>query len=130
MQPKGVRYGGRKKGTPNKITLDLIANLKAEGFDPAAKLIETHALAMIEFQRASDIHDAIQSKRIDYKMIPLSHDSASAYLTVAQNACKELMKYSYPQRKAVEHSGKDGVDLFQSFNDMVRNVVAKGGLKE
>ncbi len=31
---------GRKKGSVNKITLDLIETLKAKGFDPAAFQVE------------------------------------------------------------------------------------------
>ncbi len=33
-QPKGVRYGGRAKGTPNKTSLEIADKLAALGCDP------------------------------------------------------------------------------------------------
>lgn len=39
--PKGhARYGGRQKGTPNKVTRDLFAKLEEKSFDPWAEMIE------------------------------------------------------------------------------------------
>lgn len=32
--PKGERYGGRKKGTPNKRTAKLVAKIESEGITP------------------------------------------------------------------------------------------------
>lgn len=121
--PKGhKRYGGRSVGAPNKITLDLIKTLQTEGFDPAAELVRTHALAMIEFERQAEIHDAIQEKRASLEMVPINHGEGAAYLSIAQNACKDLMRYCYPQRKAVELTGKDGADVFESFTQMMKRL--------
>ena len=63
--------GGRKKGTPNKKTKELIEILGA--FNPAEKLVEIF-------------------KETDDKDLKAS-------------IAKELMKYVYPQRKAVEMTG-------------------------
>ena len=62
---------GRKKGTPNKKTKELIEILGA--FNPAEKLVEIF-------------------KETDDKDLKAS-------------IAKELMKYVYPQRKAVEMTG-------------------------
>jgi len=116
------KTGGRKAGTPNRLTLDLIETLQEKGFDPAAELIRVNIEAWKEYNRASEIFDAIQDKRIAYDLVPLTESEASTYLKIAQDSAKDLMKYVYPQRKAVELSGQNGKDLFQSFNDLVMKV--------
>jgi len=67
-----IKTGGRKKGTPNKRTADIIERL--EGVDIVGELL----------------HIAKTSKKEDTKVI----------------VYKELMKYVYPQRKAVEIAGE------------------------
>ena len=116
-QPK---TGGRKKGTPNKITLDLVALLEEQGFSPAAKLVENHALAMKEYERAAEIFDAIQDKRADYKLVPLHNDNACNYLKLAQGAASDLMSYVYPKRKAIEHTGAGGANLFDTLAELYK----------
>lgn len=122
----GKKTGGRRAGTPNKnshaLRLDLLETLRAHGFDPAAELIAVYKDARTEYERAEEIHEAIQEKRADYKMIPLSDSSGSEYLRIAKDAAKELMRYTYPQLKAVELTGQGGADLFQSFADLARQV--------
>lgn len=39
MQPKGVRYGGRKKGTPNKATADVKALAQVHGPEAIRTLV-------------------------------------------------------------------------------------------
>lgn len=106
----GERRGGRKKGTPNKITLDLIQTLQAKGFDPAAELVKTHAEAMKLYRK---------------KMKDDRGWGAGPALDIAQRCASDLMEYVYPKRKSVELTGAQGADLFQSFNDLVREI-AKG----
>ena len=65
---KGERRGGRKKGTPNKRTADIVERLK--GVDIVGELLE----------------------------IARTTEKEETKVTVY----KELMKYVYPQRKAVE----------------------------
>ena len=63
---------GRKKGTPNKKTKELMEILGS--FNPAEKLMEIYNSTEDEQLKAS--------------------------------ICKDLLKYVYPQRKAVEMSGE------------------------
>lgn len=70
---KGERRGGRKKGTPNKKTSELMQILGS--FNPVEKLKEI-------FARTED--DALQAK-----------------------ICLDLLKYLYPQRKAIEMNAED-----------------------
>lgn len=71
--PKGVRHGGRQKGTPNKRTQDLKDRIEALGCDPLAAMVQIG-------------EDAMQSG-----------DNALAF-----SVFKELMQYIYPKRKAIE----------------------------
>lgn len=79
--PKGhKKYGGRKKGTPNKNSLSLQQKLDAfdngAGFDPIAEVLNLYTLIHADN--------------------PL----------VAVKILTELMQYIYPKRKALEHSGE------------------------
>lgn len=80
MGKKGLKTGGRKKGTPNKMTLSLQEKLAAfedgRGFDPV-----TEALTLYTLIYADNPLVAVK--------IPLT-----------------LMEYIYPKRKAIEHSGE------------------------
>lgn len=74
--PKGVRYGGRQKGTPNKNTKDIQAKLEALGCDPIIGMVEIAAEARL-----------------------------TGDLNLAGSMYKELAQYVYPKRKAVEVQG-------------------------
>lgn len=74
--PKGVKYGGRTKGTPNKNTSDIQAKLDALGCDPIQGMAEIAA----EARRNGD-------------------------LNLAGTMYKELAQYVAPKRKAVEVQG-------------------------
>jgi len=73
----GKKYGGRKKGTPNKNTQDLLDMIESTGcVHPIQGMAEIAVIAMSE--RNYDL---------------------------AQVCYKELAQYVAPKRKAVEHSG-------------------------
>jgi hypothetical protein len=121
----GERRGGRQKGTPNKTTLALMETLEREGYNPVAELIEVARKAAKEYARAEEMHDAIQARRAERGMIPLSESTAQTYLTIMEKCASDLLPYLYPKRKAVEISGVDGQDVFKSFADMVKEVAGK-----
>jgi len=68
---KKPENSGRKKGTPNKKTKELMEILSS--FNPAEKLIEIY--------------------------------NSTDNLELKAGICKDLLKYVYPQRKAVEMTG-------------------------
>jgi hypothetical protein len=105
--PKGKKCGGRKKGTPNKITFELIETLRAKGFDPAAELVQVHYEAM-KLYRA--------------KVKDNKGWGAGPALDTACKAASDLMEYVYPKRKSVELTGAEGANLFQSFTDLVKQI--------
>lgn len=101
------------RGLPKQTTqmrLDLIETLKQKGFDPVAALIEIH-------------HDA--RKHYKQRLKTANGFGAVGAMGVAREAASGIMEYVYPKRKAVELTGAEGADLFQSFNDLVREI-AKG----
>ena len=78
---KNLKTGGRKKGTPNKKTLEVQKLLAASDFDPIAAMIKISQQAMTD----------------------------KNYLLAGQMA-KELAQYVYPKRKAIEHINKEDID--------------------
>lgn len=88
---------GRKAGGKNKLgptALDLIETLRVRGHNAAAAQLEVYILAIKQ-----------------YKKIISSGSSfgAASFLAIAEKANSELLKYIYPQRKAIE--GADGAAL-------------------
>lgn len=75
----GKKFGGRKKGTPNKKTQGVAEKIEALGCDPIKGMIEVANLAL-------------QDKD----------------LALAGNMFKELAQYIAPKRKSVEVSGPNG----------------------
>lgn len=103
---------GRAVGTPNKDTTELINLLREKNFDPAAKLVETYQEAMEIF------HDlANSSSAFDRMAAPRALQNAVA-------SASTLMKYIYPQRKAIDING--GQDVFKSLADIFAKAATKG----
>jgi len=74
----GERRGGRKKGVPNKTTLDVAQRIKALGCDPIEGMVRVAQMAM-----------------------------ESNELNIAGNMYKELAQYVAPKHKAIEFGFKN-----------------------
>lgn len=98
----GERRGGRQKGTPNKKTQDLQALLEKIGVTPGELMGRIAKGEAIEALHVLDREAGITDKK------------RKVYPTVdqMQSADKELCRYIYPQRKAIEHSPGEGVAKF------------------
>lgn len=114
---KRAATAGRRRGTTNKRTLDLVCHLEDLGFDPVAKLV-------LIFSDAMDDYATLRGKTV-----APGNDTAAGFLKIAESACADIMPYMYPKRKAVEVTGEDGKDLFQSFGQFVKNLADDGKLK-
>jgi len=104
--PKGhPKYGGRKKGTPNKSSVPAEAMAKELGIDPFKILLlfangDWEALGYEGKKRIvgySNKGDAIE----DYTISP----------DLRAKAASDASQYILPKRKAIEHSGPDGESL-------------------
>lgn len=101
----------RPIGSPNKKTnelrLDLLATLREKGFDPAAKMIEAYT-------RAETLYKKRLNQRNGFGVVGLIKEM--------RECSQGLMSYVYPELKAVELTGKDGRDVFQSFTAMIKQI--------
>lgn len=123
FQPGKSKTGGRKKGTPNKITLDLVELLERMGFSPAARLVHVYRKASKEYERAEEIYDAIQDARRERGLKPLAPLDTATYLGIMGKTAAELMAYVYPKRKPVDSKGSDeeGPGMTQIFLNIPAN---------
>lgn len=85
-----TKTGGRKLGTPNKRTLELIEALEDLGVDPV--------------QGDAEILDELKALLCDKK-----HSSFQKKMQVLRSMFtiySDLMQYMYPKRKAIDHAGR------------------------
>lgn len=95
---------GRKAGVPNKRTFDARALVERMGFDPLEFLVYT----------AQENWEALGYKASFLTKVNLGIEYEEPVITFDDrlDAAKTLAKYLYPQLKSIEHTGKDGTDLF------------------
>ena len=96
----GPKPGSSRKAT-EAMKFDLIATLRAKGFDPVARLVETHAEAMKQYRKRTGAGG--------------TGFGGVGYLQTAQTAASEICQYVYPKLKNVEMTGANGADFFESF---------------
>lgn len=123
-QPGCKKNGGRKKGTPNKDTLDLVKALNDAGYSPIADLIFVSEQAKKEYERCDEIYDAIQDTKKKNGITTPTQDMAPVYLGLIEKTAADIMPYLFPKRKSVEIKDPDGT--VKSLADLMREVV---GLK-
>lgn len=85
----GERRGGRKKGTPNKKTALVEEKLAEIGVDP------------LDIMARIAAGETLGGETPDIGM--------------RKDAAKDLLQYTYPKRKAVEHSGN--ISLHEAMLD-------------
>lgn len=95
---------GRKAGTPNKRTFDARQLVERMGFDPLEFLVHT-AKADWEALGYQKGFVTKVNMGIEYEEDIISYEQRL-------DAAKTIAKYIYPQLKSIEHTGKDGTDLF------------------
>ncbi len=99
----GKKTGGRKKGTPNRRTVEKQAvalkrqeRVLASGVTPLEVMIADmrfhHAAAFAELDRGPDA----------------DLDKVATSLSAARAAAKDAAPYIHPRLAAIEHTGKDG----------------------
>lgn len=99
----GKKTGGRKKGTPNKFTQDLHLIAQEMGVNPFQILL-SFAIG-------------------DCEGLGLPETTAFGAPTIPpelrQKSAKDACEYLFPKRKAIEHTGANGEDL---FSQMLREI--------
>jgi len=113
MFKKGAKkIGGRKKGTLNKKSLKVFQLCEKSGLNPVEVLI---SLAGGRWKKLG------YSQRC-YTEYGNNFSNERLYITVDHRlgAAKELMKYMYPQLKAMEHKLDDNsVETFSDFMERI-----------
>lgn len=102
--PKGVRYGGREKGTPNKTTQELHDLARELDCDPFKILLLF----------AKRDYAALGLPEYTMKVVGRGEDSIEIEeLTISpelqQKSAKDAAEYLYPKRKAIEHKMEETV---------------------
>lgn len=96
--PKGTRYGGRAKGTPNRDTQKVIEIIEREKCDPIEFLCWVVNANVAKLKEAPELEQRIA-------------------------AAKELASYIYPKRKAIEHSVEDEtIGKILSYEEYIRSL--------
>lgn len=101
--PKGKKRpegAGRKKGTPNKKTVEFLQILENNNFDPAAELIYCYR----------------ELKKIaDHRKKNGNYTGAVVAFQAAEKTANDISQFVYPKKKAIEHTGEVGVRTFADF---------------
>ncbi len=100
---------GSKTKRGNQMRFDLLGTLRAKGYDPVAALLETREEARKQFKKRT-------SERA-------TGFGGQGYLAIVRECDSDIMQYVYPKLKNMELTGADGADFFQSFTQMIKNVV-------
>lgn len=100
VQGERVAHSGRKKGTPNKKTVELLQTLQKYNFDPAEALVHCYKEAQ---------------KIFEYRKKRGNLAGALVALDRMESPAAELAQYVFPKKKAIEHSGEVGVKTFADF---------------
>lgn len=118
-----------KRQAKNPITLNLLAELKVRGFEPAAEMLKVIQRAWKELDAADEAREMALSA--DSEMKPESKIAAlmSAKNEVHRNlhlirqTTADLMQYAYPKLKAitVQANDEDG-KLFASFSAVMAEL--------
>jgi len=110
MARGGKREGAGGKPGEKKVTIemrfDILQSLKARGFDPLQKLLDCYDDADKLYRESKEHGDGVWIVNSRWQM--------------RAQVAQELLKYVYPQRKAVELTGENGADLFQSFVEVIK----------
>lgn len=91
---------GRKKGTPNKKTLEFQAILEGKNFSPGEELIYV-------YQEAKKLYQWRKKNR--------NISGAMTCLDTMATTADKICQFVYPKKKAVEHTGEVGVKTFADF---------------
>lgn len=89
---KKPENAGRKPGTPNKKTTQLLEIWAEYDFCPAEEILKILN------------NESLRSQYLPKELTDL---------------LEKLMQYKFPKRKAIEHTGQGGADLFSKLLDKV-----------
>ena len=110
----GAKFGGRKKGTPNKVTASIAEKLAAWACDPFKTLAAIAdgdlACNVCRGKGKTRYQAAHDGDRTFERTCQSCYGSKFEKVSPAERgkAAAELAQYIAPKRKAIEHSGPEG----------------------
>jgi hypothetical protein len=113
----GKKSGGRKKGTPNLASNEVIARAQEMGIDPLGILLNFAA------GRWEALGYNSPTRTVTTKEGPVEVDVISPELQ--QKSAKDVMPFMYPQLKAIEHKGDAANNFMQTLAQVMASTVAK-----
>ena len=109
--PKGhTQYGGRKKGTPNKKTMQLLERCEALNVDPfhIQLLFANGDWAALGYKSEFDVK-LIGENAVEERVISPE---------LRQKSAAEVCQYLYAKRKAIEHSLDSPPEVAEKFEEI------------
>jgi hypothetical protein len=146
--PPGIRYGGRQKGTPNRITQDVAQSLDEFGCNPlelSAKIAMGQELegphpSLKQFRKlARELQTLATTNTVPRfaglvlalsELIEEELTKGHVPIELRSKHIVDLTQYILPKRKAIEHSGPDGqpmehtLDTAQLSEETLRAILA------
>jgi hypothetical protein len=108
------KTGGRKKGTPNKVSSDIVETLETLGHNPAAVQVEIFNESWNAYKEKKEAMEKApnpeEKQRAGWGM--------STLLLTAERANTELMKYVYPTKKSIDANMKGQVSFTAWVGEM------------
>lgn len=112
--PKGAKYGGRTKGTANKVTQGVAEKLERLGCDPITGLATIAGgdlpCNVCRGEGKTKFQPARGLTKLATRTCESCYGSGKEKVSPGERlkAYSDLASYVYPKRKAVEHTGLDG----------------------
>ena len=132
--PKGVRVGGRQKGTKNKLTVqrekmahETAAKAVAAGLDPLAVMLDNmrhfqqvalDAEATLEGLTAEEISGQASTPEQQFKLLLAKAKQAAGLRQMANECARDAAPYIHPRLASVEHSGEMTVTHEDALSDL------------
>lgn len=111
---------GAKYLNTRKLKFDVLETLRSKDFDPLEKIIWTYneALALYEDAKLGPLKKNGERGEVNPWVV-------QSHLAMLTGIADKVAEYIYPKRKALEHTGENGEDLFKSFSAAVKTVRAE-----
>lgn len=132
--PKGVRVGGRQKGTKNKLTVQrerqaqaTALEAAARGLDPLDIMLDNmrhfqqvalDAEATIDGLTAEEVSGQAATPEDQFKLLLAKAKQAAGLRQMAHECARDAAPYIHPRLSAVEHSGDVTVTHEQALAEL------------
>jgi len=130
----GKKTGGRKPGSRNKATQEMLAKVAATGMTPLQIMLDNMRHA---YNNALEVEASITPKLVDgtnpddaFDVLLAEVEKAVGYRQIAQECAKDAAPYSHPRLAAIEHSGevekREPVTIEQLREEIWNDIVELG----